>query len=174
MRTTDPSTGTSAERDERRVSRWVEEFAGFMVLSGVPRMPARVLVCLMADDEGALTSAQLSDRLKISPAAVSGAIRYLTTVHMVRRTRQPGARREIYSVDQDVIYQAVVGQMPLMERWEQMLTAGVRTLGAETGAGQRLAESADFMRFVTQEFDGLMERWEAHKAQRDHHSVRES
>ena len=166
MRASDPSPGNPAERDERRVSRWIEEFAGFMVLSGVPRMPARVLVCLMADDDGALTSAQLSERLKISAAAVSGAVRYLTTVHMVRRTRQPGVRREVYRVDRDVIYQAVVGQMPLMERWEQALSDGVKTLGAETVAGQRLAESADFIHFVTQEFDGLMERWEAHRAAR--------
>lgn len=166
MTAADPSPGTPAERDERRVSRWIEEFAGFMVLSGIPRMPARVLVCLMADDSGALTSAELSERLKISPAAVSGAIRYLTTVHMVRRIREPGARREIYRVDRDVIYQAVVGQMPLMVKWEQMLNDGVQTLGAQTEAGRRLADSADFIHFVTQEFDGLMERWEAHRAGR--------
>lgn len=166
MTAADPASDPPAGRDELRVSRWIEEFAGFMVLSGIPRMPARVLVCLMADDSGALTSAELSERLKISPAAVSGAIRYLTTVHMVRRTREPGARREIYRVDRDVIYQAVVGQMPLMIKWEQMLNDGVQTLGADTGAGRRLADSADFIHFVTQEFDGLMERWEAHRAGR--------
>jgi DNA-binding transcriptional regulator GbsR (MarR family) len=164
MNSPQTSSTTPATRDERRVSRWIEEFAGFMVLSGIPRMPARVLVCLMADDRGALTSAELSERLKISPAAVSGAIRYLTTVHMVRRTRQPGSRREIYQVDRDVIYQASIGQVPLLARWEEMLRDGIRTLGAETESGQRLAESAEFIHFVTQEMDGLLERWDAHKA----------
>jgi DNA-binding transcriptional regulator GbsR (MarR family) len=127
-------------------------------------MPARVMVCLMADDRGELTSAELSERLKISPAAVSGAIRYLTTVHMVRRTRQPGSRREIYKVDRDVIYQASVGQLPLMTRWEEMLRDGIKTLGAETESGRRLAESAEFIHFITEELDGLLERWDAHRS----------
>ncbi|MBO0811599.1 MAG: MarR family transcriptional regulator [Microlunatus sp.] len=161
-----PNPETPVERDEARISRWIEEFAGYMVLSGVPRMPARVLSCLLVDDEGALTSAQLAERLKISPAAVSGAIRYLTTVHMVRRTRRPGARREIYRVDQNMIYSAVVSQMPVMARWEASLDEGARTVGPETAAGQRLAESAEFIRFVTQEYADLLERWQAHQAAR--------
>lgn len=166
MAATDPPAGLPAGPDEERVSRWIEEFAGFMVLAGIPRMPARVLVCLMAEDSGALTSAELSERLKISPAAVSGAIRYLTTVHMVHRTHQPGGRREVYTVGKDVIPQAATGQMPIMMRWEDMLTEGVKTLGAETEAGRRLAESADFIHFITGEFEGLMQRWEEYRRNR--------
>lgn len=165
MTAPDPSRDTPAERDDERISAWIEEFAGFMVLSGIPRMPARVLVCLMAEDDGSLTSAELSERLKISPAAVSGAIRYLTTVHMVRRTHRPGSRREVYQVGRDVIHQAVVGQMPTMARWEVMLRDGAKTLGSETEAAQRLTESADFIQFITREFDGLMERWDEYRRQ---------
>ena len=165
MSVSDPSRDSPA-RDDERISAWIEEFASFMVLSGIPRMPARVLVCLMAEDSGALTSAELSQRLKISPAAVSGAIRYLATVHMVHRTHQPGSRREVYQVGQDVIYQAAVGQMPTMMRWEGMLNKGVQTIGADTEAARRLADSADFIQFMTGEFEGLMERWEEHRRRR--------
>jgi DNA-binding transcriptional regulator GbsR (MarR family) len=164
MTASDPSRDTPA-RDDERISAWIEEFAGFMVLSGIPRMPARVLVCLMSENDGALTSAELSERLQISPAAVSGAVRYLTTVHMVSRTHRPGSRREVYQVGRDVIYRAAVGQMPMMARWEDMLRDGAKSLGSETEAGQRLAESADFIHFITQEFGGLMERWEAYRRQ---------
>ena len=162
MTASDPSRDTPA-RDDERISAWIEEFAGFMVLSGIPRMPARVLVCLMSENDGALTSAELSERLQISPAAVSGAVRYLTTVHMVHRRHQPGGRREVYTVDKDVIPQAVTGQIPTMIRWVDILNEGVTTLGAETEAGRRLAESADFIQFVTGEFEGLMQRWEEHR-----------
>lgn len=152
-----------AERNDERISEWIEELADQMVLTGVPRMPGRVLACLMAADDGSLTSAELSERLKISPAAVSGAIRYLTTVHMVRRTRRPGSRREVYQVGNDVIHQSAVGQMPIIQQWEGVLRRGATILGSETEAAQRLAESADFLQFVAGEFDGLMERWEAHR-----------
>ena len=40
-------------------------------------MPARVFSALLATDSGRLTAAELAERLQISPAAVSGAVRYL-------------------------------------------------------------------------------------------------
>ena len=44
------------------------------------RMPARVFAALLASDDGALTSAELGEQLQVSPAAVSGAVRYLAQV----------------------------------------------------------------------------------------------
>ncbi|CAM5242951.1 hypothetical protein SGLAM104S_05701 [Streptomyces glaucescens] len=43
----------------------------------MPRIQARVFAALLASDSGTLTSAELGQRLKICPAAVSGAVRYL-------------------------------------------------------------------------------------------------
>ena len=48
-------------------------------------MPARVFAALLASDSGRLTSAELSALLKVSPAAVSGAVRYLAQVNLVSR-----------------------------------------------------------------------------------------
>src|SRR4051812_10240662 len=103
MTAVEKSPANAAGRDERALSRFVEEFASVLVESGVPRMPARVLARLLVTEGGALTSAELSDSLKISAAAVSGAVRYLVPLHMVRRTREPGARRETYRVDRNII-----------------------------------------------------------------------
>ena len=57
-------------------------------------MPARVFAALLATDSGRLTAAELAELLQISPAAVSGAVRYLTQVGMVHREREPGSRRD--------------------------------------------------------------------------------
>ncbi len=152
--------------DAGAVPRFVEDLATVLVDSGVPRMPSRVMACLMADDRGALTSAELSERLKISPAAVSGAVRYLSHVQMLRRTREPGSRRELYRVDHDVLYQAMAGRGPLLEHWENVLRAGVRAVGADTDAGERLSETADFLQFMATEVEGMLQRWRAHLAER--------
>jgi hypothetical protein len=161
-----PSMTSTQDSDGRAVAHFVEEFATVLVESGVPRMPARVLACLMADDRGALTSAELSERLMISPAAVSGAVRYLSQVQMLRRTRDPGSRRELYRVDHNVLYQAIAGRGPLLAHWEHVLRGGVDAVGPDSDAGERLNETADFLQFMSREIDGMLERWRAHLAER--------
>ncbi|GAA3092083.1 hypothetical protein GCM10020254_41410 [Streptomyces goshikiensis] len=59
-------------RNEEAVSRFVERFAAQLTEAGMQRMAARVFAQLLASDGGAMTSAELSEALRISPAAVSG------------------------------------------------------------------------------------------------------
>ncbi len=105
-------------RDPAAVSRFVEHFAAQLVEAGLPRMPARVFAALLASDAGVLTSAELSERLTISPAAVSGAVRYLARQHMVSREREPGSRRERYRVHGDQWYEALTNREAVIRRWE--------------------------------------------------------
>ena len=67
----------SEARDEEQVRSFVEQMAMFLTDWGFPRMPARVLMGLMAADEERLTAGELAKRLAVSPAAISGAVRYL-------------------------------------------------------------------------------------------------
>ena len=41
------------------------------------RMPARAFAAILAADDGRRTAAELAELLEVSPAAVSGAVRYL-------------------------------------------------------------------------------------------------
>ncbi|MFF9122703.1 GbsR/MarR family transcriptional regulator [Streptomyces sp. NPDC014889] len=154
---------TAVERDPEVVSQFVEHFAAQLVEAGVPRMPARVFAALLASDTGALTSAELGAQLKISPAAVSGAVRYLAQVHLVSREREPGSRRERYRVRSDQWYEALTSRDALIKRWEDALRDGVAGLGAETPAGRRLAETLAFFEFIERDVAGIMERWRRHQ-----------
>ncbi|MBY8341287.1 MarR family transcriptional regulator [Streptomyces spinosirectus] len=146
-------------RDPEVVSRFVEHFAAQLVEAGMPRMPARVFAALLAADDGALSSADLGEQLKISPAAVSGAVRYLAQVHLVSRQREPGSRRERYQVHSDQWYEVLGNRELILKRWQDALREGVATLGADTRAGRRLAETLAFFQFVESEFSELLERW---------------
>ena len=66
------------------------------------RTPARVFACVLAQDSGRLTAAELAERLGVSAAAISGAVRYLTQTGMLVRGREPGERRDHYAVHGDV------------------------------------------------------------------------
>ncbi|MEU0600833.1 MarR family transcriptional regulator [Streptomyces sp. NPDC006393] len=147
------------ERDPEAVSKFVESFAAQLVEAGLQRMPARVFAALLSSDTGTLTSSELSEQLKISPAAVSGAVRYLAQVHMVSREREPGSRRERYRVHADQWYEALTNREAVIKRWEYALREGVDSLGADTPAGRRLAETLAFFEFIDGEVVAMMERW---------------
>ncbi|MFE0450840.1 GbsR/MarR family transcriptional regulator [Streptomyces sp. NPDC058914] len=152
-----------AERDAEAVSKFVESFAAQLVEAGMARMPARVFAALLSSDEGAMTSAELGEQLRISPAAVSGAVRYLAQTHMVSREREPGSRRERYRVHGDQWYEALTNREAVIKRWESALRDGVTSLGVDTPAGRRMAETLAFFEFVEGEIAAMMERWRVHR-----------
>ncbi|MFI6659940.1 GbsR/MarR family transcriptional regulator [Streptomyces sp. NPDC050523] len=153
----------AAGRDQEAVSKFVESFAAQLLEAGMQRMPARVFAALLSSDEGVLTSAELSDQLRISPAAVSGAVRYLTMTHMVSREREPGSRRERYRVHGDQWYEALTNREAIIKRWEGALREGVASLGPDSPAGRRMAETLAFFEFVEGEVAAMMERWREHR-----------
>lgn len=147
------------QRDEAAVERFVERFASELVEAGMQRMPARVFGALLVSESGALTSVELGERLKVSPAAVSGAVRYLAQVDMISREREPGSRRERYSMHADQWYESFSRRDRDFGRWESSTRSGIDIVGRDSDAGRRLAETADFFAFLHQELGEMVERW---------------
>lgn len=152
------------ERDEQAVRRFVERFAAGLVEAGMPAMPARVFSALLATDSGRLTAAELATQLDASPAAISGAVRYLALVGMISRERMPGSRRAVYAVLSDVWYEVSIRQDQAITRWVAAAREGVEVLDPATPAGQRMAETLDFILFIQREMAEIMVRWRAHQA----------
>lgn len=151
-------------RDEEAVAAYLERFASVLVAAGIPGMAARVLAALHVTDEGRLSAAELGQTLQISPAAVSGAVRYLAGIGLVHKERVPGSRRDYYRMPPNVWEEVVRMQSQVLARWSKMLTEGIDVVGADTPAGERMAEYAAFFEFVNREFPDLFARWEAHRA----------
>jgi DNA-binding transcriptional regulator GbsR (MarR family) len=151
---------------DERASRFVESFASSFVDAGVPRMPARVFAAILASDAGRMTAAELSELLQVSPAAISGAVRYLAQVDLVVRVREPGSRRDVYAVRDDAWYEAIVRRERLLESWARSVREGIDALGPATRAGVRLSETLEFFEFLQTEMPALLERWRASRPQR--------
>lgn len=149
--------------DPEAVSRFVERFAGLLSDGGMPRMPARVFARVLAQDSGQMTAAEIAESLDVSPAAVSGGVRYLVHVGMLSRTREPGARRDVYRVHDDVWSGMYEQQAALLKRWIQAADDGARAIGPDRPAGRRLAETRDFFAFMHAELPGLLQRWRERK-----------
>ena len=113
--TGEPGATEGAGRDEDAVARFVERFAAEMTEAGMQRMAARVFAALLADDDASMTSAELGRQLRISPAAVSGAVSYLSQVRMVGRERDPGSRRDRYRLH-DPLSNVMPGLLEMLEQ----------------------------------------------------------
>lgn len=129
-------------RDPETVLRFEAEFAELMVRSGLPRMAARVLACLFIVDSGILTAAELVQRLHVSPASISTAVRYLEGQAMLKRERD--GRRERYIVDGEVPDRVWDESTRSNACWAEITRRGAALLGAATPAGARMDEIARF------------------------------
>lgn len=51
----------------------------------------------------------------------------------------------------------------MLTRWEQALREGVESLGRDTPAGARVAETVAFFEFLQKELLSLLDRWKEHR-----------
>jgi len=158
-----PSTrpGVTSGEKSRAVGR--ELIADQFVRGGMPRMPARVFAALLTNDSATLNAADLAEQLTASPAAVSGAVRYLEQVNMVRRSREPGSRKDVFSLGDDFWYEAMTNRETLSVLRDVFADAAA-AIGPRTPAGARLKETQEFFDFVREEMPAMLARWRRRKA----------
>jgi hypothetical protein len=154
-------------QDSDRLHQAVEELTAVLEQSGMPRMASRVFAYALAEDSDRYTAADFAQGLGISPAAVSGAVRYLVSGRLLFKERAPGSRAEVYRVyDEDAWSAILTARLPMLWMWEQAMRDAADLVGRETRGGQRLAESEEFFGFLRTEFAELLERWKQHRRQR--------
>jgi predicted ArsR family transcriptional regulator len=148
-------------RNEQALRDVVEQSAAVLTGAGFPKMPARVLMALMVSDEGGLTAHELAERLGVSAAAISGAVRYLQTVGIVRRLAQSGSRRDRYELPEDTWYAAMTSQSPIYGVLAGLAESAVSAIDDPSStAGARVDEMARFYRFLDARLPELMAEWE--------------
>jgi hypothetical protein len=129
---------------------FADQFAALLATTGLPRMSARVFVCLLLSDRGQ-TSADLVQRLRVSPASISKSIAYLGAMDLVSRVPDPGRRRERYLIADDVWLRAWQTDTGAHSRVAAAAHRGAALLGAGTTAGARLGEMARFFTWLSEQ-----------------------
>ena len=145
--------------------RYVERMGTALADAGLQRLPSRVFAALTVDDDGRMTSAELVEALGVSPASVSGAVRYLSRIGFVHRERERGTRRDVYVVDDDAWLQATVRGDQAYAPMVAALDDALQRLDPTSRAHHRLFLMREFLLFVSQEMGGIAERWLAHRAE---------
>lgn len=138
---------------------FIESASSELVAQGFPRMPARVLMALTATDDGKATSQELAEWVGASPAAISGAVRYLGLIGAVRNTTVPGTRRHVYSLGDVPWYAASFTRGDMYARIETAMRTPADKMPHDSAARARIQEFADFYAFLRERLPGLLEEW---------------
>lgn len=144
----------------RARDEFVDRLADVGASAGMPRMSARVLAHLLTLDDGRATSSELSESLQASPAAVSGAVRYLEQLTLVRRTRERGSRRDHFVLDRGMWAGYMVRGLEVLDLWSSVLRSGAEAVGQRSPAGSQLAEDAELFTYLGAELKDAMRRWQ--------------
>lgn len=154
----------TADRQDDTLLHVVERLALLFTEAGMQRMPARVFAYVLAEDADRYTAGELAAGLQVSPAAISGAVRYLVQTGLLDKGREPGARSDHYLIYDDDVWSAIYFQrLPMLRRWEEIVADSARQLGMDTRGGRRLRETQAFFRFLVKEFADLENRWHQEK-----------
>lgn len=170
-------SGDDRDRSERALAEFSERTASLLIAAGLARMPARVLMALMASETGGLTSQELQKLLGVSAAAISGAVKYLQSTTFIRRVAQPGSRRERYELPDDYWYQASTNAVSIYQPLAQLAEDALAALAGDESAtaaadgaapdaavsvrASRIREMAEYFRFMQRRMPELNEEWEA-------------
>ncbi|MFL6004219.1 MAG: GbsR/MarR family transcriptional regulator [Nocardioides sp.] len=142
----------------------VERFGQALEGSGMARMPARVFAYVLADDADRYTAAQLAEGLQVSPAAISGAVRYLVDTGLLIKERAPGRRGDIFRVvDGDIWSTITTARKPMIDNFIAAVDDAIALVGEDTPGGRRLVETADFLRFTRADLEDLPRRWASYR-----------
>src|SRR4051812_47016389 len=141
-----PSGGApSTELSGPGLHEAVEHLGGALANAGLARLPARVFAALMATPDGRLTAAELATLLEVSPAGVSGAVRYLSQMRMIRRERERGSRRDVYVVMDDAWHDMLMQYDQLYAPILAALAVARNAVGEDSRAGDRMQLSVEFL-----------------------------
>ena len=158
----DTFEGSSVRDDELgEIGGFIERFASTLADTGFPRLAARVFVTLLVSENGRMTAAELAEWLHASTGGVSGAVRYLVQLRLIRTERDPGTRRHAYVVSGSW-YESTVTANPFLERCEADLREGIAILG-DSPAADRLTETLELIQFLRDETSAMMRRWQERK-----------
>lgn len=149
-----PAAVDAFGRDPEAVRDFVDRFAALMVQTGVPRMAARVFASLVTTDSGTLTAADLVRQLRVSPASISTAIRYLEGLELIRREREPRRRRESYLIDDDTWLRTWLTSARTNAMLAEAAEQGAKVFDAGTPAGARLDSMARFFTSLSDDMAG--------------------
>ena len=140
-----------------------EQAAAMLTSAGMARMPARVMMALVGSPDAGYTAAELSERLGVSAAAVSGAVRFLQSMRLIQRVSRPGDRRDRYDLTDDAWHGMLTANTPLYASLADYMDRIADDNADAPLSVARARSIADFLRFLADRIPTLIDEWDAQR-----------
>ncbi|WP_227980047.1 GbsR/MarR family transcriptional regulator [Nocardia spumae] len=150
---------TPVAHSDDTVARYTAEFGEVLVETGVPRIGAAIVAQLYLSESGSATAAALATALRVSPATISTAVATLEAHDLIRRTREPGTRRDRYTLDVDAWYRTTIASVRANRTLTEAARRGAELLGPSRAAGARLGAMADYLDHIGADMERSARRW---------------
>lgn len=144
---------------------FIKEFADVWERSGGVRTAGLIAGYLLLDDTGLVTSAELSENLKISRGAVSMRTRDLLAAGFIRLRRQPHDRTHYFYMPEDVWESFLIQEQRYLERQQSLAARTLEKISPESPAYARVNNMERYMRWVAGL--NLAQMWAAAKENED-------
>ncbi len=141
------------------VGEFIEGFALMLTQAGLQRMAARTFGALLAAQSDGLTAKEIAQVLRVSPAAVSGAVGYLTRTGLANRVRTPGDRVDHFVIDGTTWAEAIALETARLHEMTGWLSKGAASVPEGSPAHLRMVETREFFEFIAAEMPKLVDRW---------------
>jgi DNA-binding transcriptional regulator GbsR (MarR family) len=144
---------------DREELRFTEEMGAVFDRSGWSRMAGRVWGYLLIVDAEQLSATELVDALDASLSSVSSATRELMGLGMLDRIRQPGERRDYFTIHHGSMLNLVRRRFEMVEVLEDLAERGRESFGDRPIAQPHLEELNQVYAWFAQELPLVVERY---------------
>lgn len=140
--------------------RFVASLERHLVRRGLPPMPSRVWAWLLVCDPAEQTAEELATALHASRGSISGAVRDLERLRILRRTRRRGERRERFHIPRGSVRQLITSMETVLREGREIADEGLAVIAARPPeARARLQEFRDVYAYYEQEWPAVVERY---------------
>ncbi|HEY8169825.1 MAG TPA: helix-turn-helix domain-containing protein [Candidatus Limnocylindria bacterium] len=137
---------------------FIEE-AARVIGAGMPPMAGRMWAFLAICEPPEQTAAEIATRLRASRGSVSGMARLLEQVGLIRRSRRPGDRREVFSIPPDNLHRLMEIAVFRLRQTREVAEAGLGLIADRPPESRaRLREIRDFYGFFEREWPAILAR----------------
>jgi len=141
-------------------ARFVESLEQHLVRRGLAPMPSRVWAWLLVCEPAEQTAEELAAALHASRGGISGAVRDLDRLRIIRRTRRRGERRERFFIQSGSVRQLIASMEGVLREGREIADEGLAAISNRpAGARSRLQEFRDVYAYYEQEWPAVVGRY---------------
>jgi DNA-binding MarR family transcriptional regulator len=139
---------------------FVESLEQHLVRRGLAPMPSRVWAWLLICQAAEQTAEELATALHASRGAISGAVRDLERLGIIRRSRRRGERRERFSIPVGSVRRLIASMEGVLREGREIADEGLASMTSRSPLDRaRLQEFRDVYAYYEEEWPAVVERY---------------